>query len=362
MKKLKMMMACVLAVFALGACDDQDLGSRSETQTIATDGDYAAVLPFHASDARQKHTSVISDQGERFNIVTGLMELSKSHFNPNDVAFKESQFLTYDILDASDYSTGLLGRASDSNPDGLNQRRDESFDTGNGSSANGIAPLIDIYELDWYSGSDLSGISLAMVVTAETVDSDNNSVSISQERLKVFAETQGKKLNSYMRDNFPEISRNLPILITVYCLSDDATLPGNFIQQAYFTSNSANFTDIDEEWLLLPSDDFEELDADVSSQFSTLKSGLSGVSPDDVFIVGKGRFVSGALAELNITVNLHAKTGAEAIALAQYIYGQTSLFTSTNYEISIDISSDNDHVAVIKRSAGSGDAQITMLI
>ncbi|MFR9256595.1 MAG: CamS family sex pheromone protein [Merdibacter sp.] len=95
----------------------------------ATDGDYAAVLPFHASDARQKHTSVISDQGERFNIVTGLMELSKSHFNPNDVAFKESQFLTYDILDASDYSTGLLGRASDSNPDGLNQRRDESFDT-----------------------------------------------------------------------------------------------------------------------------------------------------------------------------------------------------------------------------------------
>ena len=147
MKKLKMMMACVLAVFALGACDDQDLGNRSETQTIATDGDYAAVLPFHASDARQKHTSVISDQGERFNIVTGLMELSKSHFNPNDVAFKESQFLTYDILDASDYSTGLLGRASDSNPDGLNQRRDESFDTGNGSSANGIAPLIDIYEL-----------------------------------------------------------------------------------------------------------------------------------------------------------------------------------------------------------------------
>ena len=104
-----------------------------------------------------------------------------------------------------------------------------------------------------------------MVVTAETVDSDNNSVSISQERLKVFAETQGKKLNSYMRDNFPEISRNLPILITVYCLSDDATLPGNFIQQAYFTSNSATFTDIDEEWLLLPSDDFEELDADVSS-------------------------------------------------------------------------------------------------
>ena len=114
--------------------------------------------------------------------------------------------------------------------------------------------------------------------------------------------------------------------------------------------------------MLLPSDDFEKQDADVSSQFSTLKNGLSGVSPDDVFIVGQGRFVDGSLAELDIAVNLHAKTGAEAIALAQYVYGQTSLFTSTNYEISIDISSDNDHVAVINRAAGSGSAEITMLI
>ena len=30
-----------------------------------------------------------------------------------------------------------------------------------------------------------------------------------------------------------------------------------------------------------------------------------------------------ALVELNITVNLHAKTAAEAVALSQYISGQT---------------------------------------
>ena len=81
---------------------------RQDTQTIATEGDYAAILPFNTSDARQKHTSVISDQGERYNITTGLMELSQNYFSTNNVAFKESQFLTYDILDASDYTTGLL--------------------------------------------------------------------------------------------------------------------------------------------------------------------------------------------------------------------------------------------------------------
>ena len=64
--------------------------------------------------------------------------------------------------------------------------RDESFDTGNGETVNGVAPLVDIYELDWYSGSELRGISLAMVLSAETTGFDENgdiqSVTISDER------------------------------------------------------------------------------------------------------------------------------------------------------------------------------------
>lgn len=353
--------AAVLAL-ALGGCQGND-NAKKETQTIADEGDYAAQLPFHASDARQKHTGVLSDQGERFNITSGLMELSKQHFNQNDVVFKESQFLTYDILDASDYSTGLLGRASDKNPDGLNQQREESFDTGDGKQAKGIAPLVDIYELDWYSGSSkLEGISLAMVLTPTPYDAEGKTVSVTKEQLKVFAETQGKKLNSYMRESFPEIDKDLPILITVYCLSEKDAVPGSFIQQAYFTSSSAQFTDINEQWELLPSDDFTKLDGDVATQFNTIKNGLNEFSPDDVYIMGEGRFRDQKLVELNISVNLHAKTGAEAYALTQYLWNQTSLFTGTNYELTIDVMSDNDHVAVMKRSAGSADTALTMLI
>ena len=111
MKTTKLLAACLTATLLLSGCNDGNT-SRNDTQTIATEGDYAAILPFNTSDARQKHTSVISDQGERYNITTGLMELSQNYFSTNNVAFKESQFLTYDILDASDYTTGLLGRSS----------------------------------------------------------------------------------------------------------------------------------------------------------------------------------------------------------------------------------------------------------
>lgn len=365
MKTNKWVLALLAALLMLGACDG-DQQNRQETQTQATEGDYAAILPFHASDARQKHTSVLSDQGERYNITTTLMELSTAHFSTGDVTFKESQFLTYDVLDASDYTTGLLGRASDSNPDGLNQSRDESFDTGNGETVKGVAPLIDIYELDWYAGSELRGISLAMVLSAHTSGYDEKgelrTVEISEDQLKVFADAQGKKLNSYLRENFPQISSDTPILIAVYVLSDDEVLPGHYIMQAYCTSSSASFSDIHEEWVLLPSDRFSELDADVASQFTELKNGLASFMPDDVFIIGEARFKDNALVELNINVNLHAKTAAEAIALSQYISGQTSLFTSTNYELTIDISSDNDHIAVIRRSQGAADVQTIMLI
>lgn len=361
MKTTKLLAACLTATLLLSGCNDGNT-SRNDTQTIATEGDYAAILPFNTSDARQKHTSVISDQGERYNITTGLMELSQNYFSTNNVAFKESQFLTYDILDASDYTTGLLGRSSDSNPDGLNQSLEESFDTGNGETVQGVAPLIDIYELDWYSGSELKGISLAMVLSSEAAVKDGKTAEISESQLKVFADSQGKKLNSYMRDNFPEISSDTPILIGVYVLSDSDTLPGSYIMQAYCTSSSASFTDVNEQWVLVPSDSFSKLEGDVASQFTSLKSGLLGFTPDDVFIIGEARFKDNALVELNIDVNLHAKTAAEAIALSQYISGQMSVFTGTNYEITTDICSDNEHVAVIRRSAGSADAQTIMLI
>ena len=36
-----MMLACVLTVFALGACDSEDLSNRTETQTVAAEGDYS---------------------------------------------------------------------------------------------------------------------------------------------------------------------------------------------------------------------------------------------------------------------------------------------------------------------------------
>ena len=49
----------------------------------------------------------------------------------------------------------------------------------------------------------------------------------------------------------------------------------------------------------------------------------------------------------------HAKTGAEMNAIVQILNENLSLFTSTDYRITVDISCDDTHYAVIERSKGS---------
>ena len=107
-------------------------------------GEYSAILPYESSDSRIKHASLISDTGARVRMEEGLMELSKKYFSPSEVAYKTQVFLTYDELDATDGSRGLLGTNRDDNPNGLNPSRDEGFDTGN-CTVTGAVVLVDLY-------------------------------------------------------------------------------------------------------------------------------------------------------------------------------------------------------------------------
>lgn len=45
MKTTKLLAACLTATLLLSGCNDGNT-SRNDTQTIATEGDYAAILPF----------------------------------------------------------------------------------------------------------------------------------------------------------------------------------------------------------------------------------------------------------------------------------------------------------------------------
>ena len=87
------------------------------------------------------------------------MELSKEYFSSKTYAFRGGKYLDYNTLDASADNSGLLGRTSKKNANGLNPAVGDVFPTDDGDkkiTANDVL-LLDIFEYDWYQNKELKG-------------------------------------------------------------------------------------------------------------------------------------------------------------------------------------------------------------
>lgn len=341
----------------LGGCKDgapDDPAQMVETQSTVS-GDYGAALPFHNSDARQKHLVMARSLEDSMYISTGLLELSKKHVSVSDHVFQEGQFLDYDILDASDLTTGLLGRRSDSNPIGLNPAMDTQFDSGNGMITN---PLIlhDIYEIDFLKSQEVKAVSLAVVLNPK-----QGSVTIRDDKLLEYGSTVSDEIVQTLqnREGFPE---GTLIYVTLYksSASDDA-LPGSFFAERNYNKND-QFSRVDQQWVMFPGSTASSLDNVTLQQFNSISDAIHNFLVEDVDMIGKGRFDDGLLTELRITVNMRAKTGSEATALTQYIKTLLNNFTSLEFRIRVEITCNGENVALMEREKGDSDVNVIMFI
>lgn len=360
-----LMMACSLTLIT--ACSDDQENKDGETLKAVDKNDYASLLPYQSSDASQKHASLSTDMTDTFTIGAGLMELSKEYFSPSSHTFREGVYLDFDTLDAvSDGSTGLLGRYNKkSNSIGLNPEIGTVFETEDGSSVAISAmdiPLLDIHEFDWYESGELKGLSLAFVFNDEIGDEINPST-INADKMAVYTKETVRKTVNYLRKKVPEIGNNMPIFVALYNVnSEDASLPGTFYEQAYFkTKINGDFQVVNEQWVLFPTAIATKLDGTTGTSFDRFKAEFKDVMPQDVSIVGKGHYMNGTLSELRITVITHARSSGEVKTAIQLLNDKLSLF-STSYPITVDISSDDVHVAVIKREEGSSQTSVITLI
>lgn len=338
----------------LGGCDDdkkdpQKSESAKETHAI-NDDDYSALLPFNVSDARYIHADMKTSLLDTMTISEGLMQLSKQHFSPKSYAYREAQFLDYNTLKGS-----LLARESDDNPKGLNPSAESEFALKDGGTLKAPVLLVDLYELDWYQSEELSGLSIAMVVNSQSTDTETNkTMTITDAAMENYENVYGQRVIEYLRDTYPQV-KNLPIYLTVYDIAGDQEgVPGIFKREAYFESNTASFSRIKEQWTIVPTDTSQKLDESLNTAFLNYKKELDDLDlGEDISIIGTGKFSDGSLTTLKISVNAHAKTGSEMNAIVQLLNENLSLFTSTGYRITVDISCDDIHYAVIERASGS---------
>lgn len=341
-------------LFLLGGCqqnEEEDPDNMVETKALE-EGEFGATLPFQSSDSRQQHQLRSRSLVDSMYIGTGLLNYAKSHFSTSNYTMQEGQFLAYDEL------ASLLGRESDGNPDGLNPANDAPFDTGYGT-INGAVLARDIYEVDFIRNKETKGIALALALNG-TVGDDNKAVD--DEKLQAYGEEAARKLVTYMR-KMPEIGDSMPIYVALYKNSDtESALPGVFFSEAFFEGRSANFSSINEQWAMFPSEIASKLDNTAATQFAQIKNSLLGYLPDDVNIIGKGKFYKGSLSELHIKVGMYAKTATEALSLTQYLKSLLSNFSSYDYKIVVEVCCQDETIATMVRAVGEKEVNVNSLL
>lgn len=329
--------------------------------TALSSGDYAAVLPYEDSNTRVKHVSLISNMDCRIQIEQGLMDLSKEYFSPDEVQYKTHAFLDYDELDATDGSRGLLGTLRDNNPIGLNPSSDEEFDTGNGI-ATGPVILVDIYELDWYAGDTLKGVSVALVVNETLYLDDGSLVKVDDVQLESYFDVTSNKLVSYMRERFNEITTHIPIYVGVYQLSDDNDTYGGYVRDAFFDGTQGKFGSIEEQWYLLPSYTFTNVDGNMAGEFAQFKETITNVLTDYTYVTGQAKYVNKKASKVEIKIETHAKSAGEILAVGQMAKESLSVFANTDCRYTIKIVNNGETYVVIQRRENSTESSVISTI
>ena len=359
---------CLGACLLLSGCGGGNGSSKAEQAKGIEAGDYDVQLPFKANDARVNHKSTGS-MLDAYEIGAGLMARSKDHFSPDSYAVQEGQILTYTKLSNPNSAKGLLKLQSEENDIGLNPEAGKPFDTGNGMVSDKRI-VTDIYELDFLKGEDLKGISVAIVLNGTFSEDAKTEAGVpyqkktimNDDKLRLFGEEAGRKLVNYLR-NQPQVGDDMPIYVALFSASSsDDTLPGSYIADAYFTSRSKEFSDIDEEWVMFPSARADELDNATSSQFNNIAKSIEDFLPEDIGFIGRGKFNDKKLTELRITVHMQAKDHVECVSLIQRLNTLLTDLSDQDMVLKVDVKSNDETIAVLNRKEGSSKIIVTMLI
>lgn len=321
-------------------------------------GDYAALLPYVTSDTRGKHIGLIHDIDIRTQLEQGLMDLSKDYFSPDTMAYRTHAFLDYDEIDATDGSRGLLGTLRDDNPNGLNPSKDEDFDTGNGI-VKGPILVDDLYEIDFYQGDELKGISIGLVVP-DAVDQDGQRIEITPEKMQEFLRASGSKIVSYMRERFNEVTSDIPILVAAYQLDtrEDSYSKGGYIFTEYFKGSTSSEKEYAQEYMLVPSAAFSEQQPEMAEEFNTFRSDVSTILSDTTYVTGEAKIQSGTVVRMNLTISANGKTVGEILALIQSVREKMSIFTSKNCDYKVIIKNNSEICALMDRAPKSTDVSV----
>lgn len=344
--KKKLIITGIILLTVLSACSNPNVENDPTIIERVDNNEYSMILPFVASQIRQYHGTYLG-RADFLEIGSRLEDKSKEYFDVDAYYLSEGQVISNTDLGK------LVKRESTTNPYGLNPPSGSQFLVGTSDiSVPDAVVVADIMEIDFHQQNggeiNLAGMSFAIVLN-QSLDSDNGLVTVSDQVLYDYGSNMGRKLDRYIRSLSD--MEDMPLYITLYVTNpSDATLPGRFIADGYFTARGGQFTQNNEQWVLFPSAQATSLDAGLADKFNSLKTSITEFIPESIGVIGEARYVDNTTDFLRITLTIQAKTYSEIRGLTQYVTELLKNIDQRNYPIIVRINSISETLVLIQLS------------
>lgn len=378
----------VLSTVLLASCSNQSANNNKEKKQekqISTDIQisndyYRTLLPFKESQARGLTSSNMASSYNSEAFETGLLNISKKQFSPDDYLYRDGQLLTKTEVESylePQYTKEEIDKMSKDerieknayanfglNPSRKGETNPEKI------AENSPTYLSHIIEQDFFTEKDaksetISGMTIGLAMNSvyyyqKEEYGETYSKKLDEKEVEKKGKEMAKEILSRLR--VKQSLKDIPITFAIFIQSSAESIkPGHFVSYAVSKEGSnkvGSWDSINEKYVLLPSSEASDLDKKLNNNFKQFNDQLQQYFPNFTQSIGTGYFVDNELKSMSINVPLDYYGKAEVVGVTQYIadLSMNHFRGVDNVEISIV---DNDKpLALIVKEKGKSDPYI----
>jgi len=359
----------MISLSLLGGCvptitNDTEVTQDTEKSDVATniipslqlsEQYYRTLLPYEESASRGLIVSNVKSKFDMKEVETGLIRLSQRSFSPDKYFFQEGQKLKTDDL--------ILWLAR-SNQDelGLNPATTKDM-TPEQRATEAPIYLAHIVEQNYLVKTDndkvrLGGISIGLALNSiYYYQKEDFGATYEQPIPQDQIEKNGKKMANEIvkRMRSMEGLENVPITVGLFKQeSRNSIVPGTYF--AYGTAsegkgNIAEWSSINEEYVLFPQPIAEEKYRDIGNSFAKFKQDIDKYFSNFTSVVGTGFYQDEQIRKMTIDIPVQFYGEAELIGFTQYMTGLVMQHFPNGLQVEVNVTSINGPEAIVIKKA-----------
>lgn len=380
----------VLAGCGLGGSSEDKVVNKNsgKTETVRlvpgeNDKEYTMLRPIGSDTIRGYIQYGAKNLVDSDQLETGLMQMSKSTFSPNDYVFQSGQYLKESDINGILFRQGQEQKTQDSSGNTNKTKPGLNPPLGKGKDAvekaqNSPKYINYVLEQDYLKKGKngkytLGGVSVAVSLNSVYVDSITDSKKLIHNINKPL---KASAVKAWGKENAPKILQRIrsvkglesvPILLTLYMTaSPDSLISGDFFARTEIASGSSSidkWTTVNDDHVLFPSDKASSQYKSDLDKFNVFKEDIQSYYPDYVDVIGKAYYQSKQLKDLVLTINLNKfRDKTEIIGFTNYVASlvNSRFRFSRSVPVHIYITTGDVQEALIERTSDMDNAYVSV--